>query len=118
MGWIDRAMQKRGYKLMSESQFGVRYERRENIPHGAPYYHLIYLGRKSNGNHILQSYDSNLIKTENGDYFNSVCGIEIPVLLLMWFKAKYMIRKYHWKRYIEERDESEYIKKSHHRLEK
>ena len=27
---------------------------------------------------------------------NWAAGVEIPILLLMWMKAKWMARKYHW----------------------
>ena len=45
----------------------------------------------------MQSYDKEVIKID-GRYINSAVGVEIPVLLLMWLKAKYLGIKYNWKR--------------------
>ena len=39
----------------------------------------------------MQSYDK---EVKNG--INSVCGVEVPVLILMWLKSKRMIKKYKW----------------------
>lgn len=32
----------------------------------------------------------------NNDFISGTVGVEIPILLLMWMKAKWMARKYHW----------------------
>lgn len=88
---IDRLMEKRGYKKTNENGHGVYYEKRE--PQG--YIHIVCVIKKSSGKHLMQSYDAQTFKVNN-DYINSVAGAEIPILLLMWLKAKQMARKYQW----------------------
>ena len=43
----------------------------------------------------MQSYDDKVHYVDE-QYINCVCGVEIPVLLLLWLKGKYLERKYHW----------------------
>lgn len=84
---IDKLMQKRGYYLMEVSPFGVYYKKHE--PQN--FNHIVCILHKRNGKPIMLSYDEKVI-----DGRNEVCGVETPVLLLMWLKAKYMKFKYHW----------------------
>lgn len=84
---IDKLMAKYGYSVLSENQHGVYYIKKEP----QHFNHIVCVIRKNNGNHIMQSYDEKVI-----DGRNEVCGVEIPVLFLMWMKAKQMKRKYHW----------------------
>lgn len=88
---IDRMMEKRGYEKTNENGHGVYYEKHE--PQG--YIHVVCVIKKSSGKHLMQSYDAQTFKANN-DYINSSAGVEIPVLLLMWLKAKQMARKYQW----------------------
>lgn len=84
---IDKLMAKKGYILSSEDKYGVYYEKKE--PQN--FNHIVCVIHKASGKHIMQSYDEKVI-----DGRNEVCGVEIPVLFLMWLKAKQMKRKYHW----------------------
>lgn len=90
---IDKAMRKLGYFKTKENEFGVYYVKRE--PEG--YNHVVCVDHKASGKHIMQSYDTRVIKVPGEDWgINSVVGVEIPVLLLMWLKAKYLAFKYRW----------------------
>lgn len=93
MKLIDKMMMKYGYAKIKENENGVRYKKRE--PQN--YDHIVCVIRKASGKHLMQSYDAE-VKEVDGDFINSVCGVEIPVLLLMWLKAKYLASKYHWER--------------------
>lgn len=88
---IDKLMRKHGYEKTDENRYGAYYKKRE--PQG--YDHIVCGVHKANGNHIAQSYDAKVIKAGE-DFINSVAGVEIPVLLLLWLKAKRMARKYRW----------------------
>lgn len=90
---IDKIMKKYGYTKTIENEYGVHYKKRE--PQN--YDHIVCVICKASGRHIMQSYDAEVHKVD-GDFINSVCGVEIPVLLLMWLKAKYLAVKYHWER--------------------
>jgi hypothetical protein len=48
------------------------------------------------GRHLMRSYDKESIKVDGHWPVNDAAGVEIPVLLLMWLKAKQMAHKYHW----------------------
>lgn len=89
---INKIMKKYGYELIKENEHGVYYERNE--PQG--FTHVVCVVPKSNGNHIMQSYDKELHDIGKTFKINEMCGVEIPILLLMWLKAKYLIFKYHW----------------------
>ena len=91
MRLLDKAMKKYGYNKVIETQYGVRYRKRE--PQN--FDHAVCILHKASGGHMLQSYDEKVHECE-GDFINSVCGVEIPVLLLMWLKAKYLSLKYRW----------------------
>ena len=90
---IDKIMKKYGYTKTEENEYGAYYKKRE--PQN--YDHIVCVICKASGRHIMQSYDAEVHKVD-GDFINSVCGVEIPVLLLMWLKAKYLAVKYHWER--------------------
>lgn len=88
---IDKAMEKYGYTKTKENEYGVYYQKRE----AQGFDHIVCVIHKANGKHLMQSYDAEAHKV-NGDFFNSVCGVEIPVLVLMWLKAKWLGIKYRW----------------------
>lgn len=95
MRLIDRIMKKCGYTKVFETEYGVRYKKCE--PQG--YDHIVCVIRKENGEHIMQSYDSQVRYIPDLDWVMNECvGVEVPVLLLMWLKAKYLAIKYHWER--------------------
>ena len=91
MKLIDKAMKKYGYTKTDENKYGAHYKKRE--PQN--FDHVVCVICKASGRHIMQSYDAEVHECE-GDFINSVCGVEIPVLLLMWLKAKYLSLKYRW----------------------
>ena len=90
---IDKLMKKYGYAKTKENEHGVYYMKRE--PQN--YDHIVCVICKASGRHLMQSYDAEVHEVD-GMFINSVCGVEIPVLLLMWLKAKYLAIKYHWER--------------------
>ena len=94
MKLIDNFMKKRGFVKITEDRFGVYYERHDERYH---FNHVVCVLHKKSGEHIMQSYDSKTLKINN-DYINEGCGVEIPVLLAMWIKAKWMSHKYHWRK--------------------
>lgn len=90
---IDKMMKKYGYQKTRENQYGVYYEKSEK----EGYIHVVCVISKRSGNHLMQSYDKASVKVQGRAWpINEVCGVEIPVLLLMWLKAKRLKRKYHW----------------------
>ena len=88
---IDKLMKKYGYEKTDENRYGAYYKKRE--PQG--YDHIVCVAKKDNGKHLMQSYDAQTFKVNN-DFINGTVGVEIPILLLMWMKAKRMARKYRW----------------------
>lgn len=90
---IDKAILKYGYTKFEETKYGAYYQKRE--PQG--FDHIICVLHKRSGKHLMLSYDAEA-KEVGSDFVCIGCGVEIPVLLLMWLKAKYLGIKYHWKR--------------------
>lgn len=90
---IDKLMKKYGYEKTDENRYGAYYKKRE--PQG--YDHIVCVISKASGKHLMQSYDAQVIKVNNA-FINESAGVEIPILLLMWLKAKRMARKYRWNR--------------------
>lgn len=88
---IDKLMKKYGYEKTDENRYGAYYKKRE--PQG--YDHIVCVISKARGKHLMQSYDAQVIKANNA-FINETAGVEIPILLLMWLKAKRMARKYRW----------------------
>jgi hypothetical protein len=88
---IDKLMKKYGYAKTEETEYGAYYKKNE--PQN--FEHIVCVIRKKSGRHIMQTYDAQVFKVD-GDFFNISCGVEIPVLLLMWLKAKYLGAKYKW----------------------
>ena len=92
---IDKIMKKYGYTKTEENKYGAYYKKRE--PQN--YDHIVCVISKASGRHIMQSYDAELIEVPGRAWaVNEGAGVEIPVLLLMWLKAKYLAVKYHWER--------------------
>lgn len=92
---IDKMMKKYGYTKTKENEYGVYYQKRE--PQN--YDHIVCVISKASGRHLMQSYDAETIRVPGRTWaINDCAGVEIPVLLLMWMKAKYLGFKYHWKR--------------------
>jgi hypothetical protein len=88
---INKLMKRHGYVLVDESKYGAYYEKQEK----QGFVHVLCILHKSSGKHILQSYDKNVLAV-NGNYINEGCGVEIPVLLLMWIKAKILRIRFKW----------------------
>lgn len=85
---IDERINDLGYEKEEENDYGVTFSR--------PYLdgkHVVYIGRKWTGIHILQSYDSNLFDEKS---IGNVCvGLTYKELKLFTKKMKQMVRK--WK---------------------
>lgn len=92
MRLIDNAMKKYGYTKIKENEYGVQYSKRE--PQN--FDHIVCVLHKVSGKHLFQSYDAEVMQSKT-IYYNAMCGVEIPVLLLMWLKAKYLSFKYRWR---------------------
>lgn len=89
--FVDKRMEKIGYNKTDESYYGAYYEKEEK----QGFIHVVCVLHKASGKHIMQSYDKFVLQI--GDkYKNEGCGVEIPVLLLMWLKAKRLSVKYGW----------------------
>ena len=97
---IDKAMLKYGYTKTKENEYGAYYEKREK----QGFNHIVCVACKASGEHIMQSYNAQVHEV-NGEFINCVCGVEIPVLLLMWLKAKYLGIKYRWNRRVSDGSE-------------
>lgn len=90
---IDKLMQKYGYIKTEEDKYGAYYKKRE--PQN--YDHIICVIRKASGSHIMLSYNAECLDIPGRTWaVNEGVGVEIPVLLLMWMKAKYLSVKYKW----------------------
>lgn len=89
---IDKFMKKYGYTKTKENEYGAYYEKRER----QGYDHVVCVICKARGKHLMQSYDKEVLEVK-GNFFNCMAGVEIPVLLLMWLKAKYLGVKYRWR---------------------
>jgi len=87
-------MKNYGYNLTEETKYGAYYEKSE--PQN--YTHVVCVLHKHNGKHIMQSYDKEVLKI-SGKYVCDGVGVEIPVLFLMWLKAKKLGVKYHWNKH-------------------
>lgn len=90
---IDKLMQQHGYTKTREDKYGVYYEKKEK----QGFAHVVCVLHKESGHHLMQSYDREVLKIGER-YVCEGCGVEIPVLLLMWLKAKYLSIKFHWER--------------------
>ena len=60
-GNVDKKFGKIGFVKISEDKHGVRYERMDECH---DYAQVLYIGYKSNGNHIVQSYDKDLMDSK------------------------------------------------------
>jgi hypothetical protein len=88
---INKLMKKYGYFLTEENKYGAYYEKQEP----QDFTHVVCVIHKASGKHILQSYDKSVLNI-NGKYINEGCGLETPILLLMWLKSKILGFKYKW----------------------
>lgn len=85
---IDKLMRKYGYKKTHESRYYVRYEKYHTR---FKFTQCIDICHKKNIENIMISYSKEPINMACG-----ACGVEIPVLLLCWIKAKQLSIKYKW----------------------
>lgn len=92
--FVDKQMKKRGYNKIEEGYYGAHYEKEEKEI-AETFIHAVGVLHKASGNHIMQSYDKKCLFVD-GKILNEVCGVEIPVLILMWLKAKWLSAKYGW----------------------
>lgn len=54
---IDDKFSEIGFKKTQDDEYGVMYERKNEEYN---YTHILYIGHKANGRHIVQSYDADL----------------------------------------------------------
>lgn len=82
---VDEKFAEIGFVNISESNFGVVYERRDNK---FGYTQLIHLLHKASGRHIVQSYDPNLF---DGKSIGNTCvGLSMYEMKLCLKKMKQM----------------------------
>ncbi len=89
---IDKLIEKYGYKKTEENKYGVYYEKEER----QGFFHEIGLAYKESGKHLMFSYDKEVRKINHSYYLNESCGLELPVVFLLWIKAQQMKMKYRW----------------------
>lgn len=83
LDFIDKKFEKMGYIKIREDEYGVSYERKNNEFN---FIHRLDIRRKSSGNHIIQSYDKNLM---DKDCIGNVCvGLTYPEIKLCLKKMK------------------------------
>lgn len=88
---IDREFEKNGFTKIEEDKYGVEYERYNEK---YKYTQVIYIGHKASRNHIIQSYDKNLMDEKK--IGNTCVGITYPEIKLVLKKFQQMKRKYKW----------------------
>ena len=74
-----------GFIKINENEYGVHYQRNNKE---YSYVHTLYLCRKSNGRHIVQSYDENL--TDVKGIGNTCVGLTMYEMKLCLKKMKQM----------------------------
>lgn len=85
---IDEQIKDLGYEKEEENDYGVIFSR--------PYLdgkHIVHIGHKANGEHIIQSYDATLFGEKSTGNVN--VGLSYKELKLFTKKMKKMVRK--WK---------------------
>lgn len=89
---IDREFEKIGFTKIEEDKYGVEYERYNEK---YKYTQVIYIGHKSSGNHIVQSYDEGVM--DENKIGNICVGLTYPETKLVLKKFRQMKRKYKWR---------------------
>lgn len=82
---VDERFEEMGFIKIYENGYGVRYER-ENTKYG--YIHVIEIRHKSDGDHIVQTYDKELMDPKM--IGNTCVGLSYNELKLVLKKMKEM----------------------------
>lgn len=94
----DEEFKELGFKKVDEGKWGVEYEKPvilgDEFTYQQPVIHVITIGYKESGNHLIQSYERRL----NSDLLNNTYGLTYAELKAIEHKYKEMCRKYNWKR--------------------
>lgn len=81
----DKKMERLGFEKVQEDELGVTYLKKINDHN---FVHRIDIVKKSNGNHLVQSY--------NSDGFNNCVGLTYPEMKAVMKKYRELKRKYRW----------------------
>lgn len=94
----DEELKELGFKKVDEGKWGVEYEKPvisgDEFSYQQPVIHVLTIGYKESGNHLIQSYERRL----NSDLLNNTYGLTYAELKAIEHKYKEMCRKYNWKR--------------------
>lgn len=85
----DNEMEKLGFEKVQDDEYGSTYLKKIEEYN---YVHRIDIVKKSNGNHLIQSYAT---KT-NSDGFNNCVGLTYPEMRAAMKKYRELKRKYRW----------------------
>lgn len=90
---IDERFKELGFeKMEEENKYGVSYIKGITLNDNVKYVHRIDIMRKSNGNHLIQSYQNGV----NNDGLNNSVGLTYKETKLILKKYRQMKRKYKW----------------------
>lgn len=84
---VDEKLEDLGFKLVKEDEHGVYYERFND---DFKFTHCVDICRKTNGNHLIQSYDKKIL-VDHDIYANSVVGLTYKELCLFTKKMKQIL---------------------------
>lgn len=87
---VDEKFKDLGFEKVNENDYGVTYEKEVSM--GGKYCHVISIISKSNGSHLIQSYE----KEVNSDKFNNVVGLTYKEAKLAMKKYRQLKRNYKW----------------------
>lgn len=87
---VDDKLKDLGFDKMNENDYGATYEKEVSM--GGKYCHVISIISKSNGNHLIQSYE----KEVNSDKFNNAVGLTYKEAKLAMKKYRQLKRNYKW----------------------
>ncbi len=90
---IDKKLEELGFlKVENENKYGACYMREIPINSGDSYIQRLDILCKSNGHHLIQSYEEGV----NSDKLNNSVGLEYREIKLAMKKYKQLKRKYKW----------------------
>lgn len=87
---VDDKLKDLGFEKMNENEYGVTYEKEISV--GGKYRHVISIVQKSNGNHLIQSYEKEI----NSDKLNNAVGLTYKETKLAMKKYRQLKRKHKW----------------------
>ena len=90
---IDEKLEELGFlKVKNENKYGACYMIEVPINTGDSYIQRLDILYKSNGHHLIQSYEEGV----NSDKLNNSVGLEYEEIKLAMKKYKELKRKYKW----------------------